>query len=655
MSDAWLESCGLKKKQRCELVHSDRSDLFEDLLEEDTSVFPLLDVPPEVLTTVGIFLDARHLTTLSQLNAQAQTQLDDALADAWSELLLRDYAFRSRAKRYKAFGSADGEAQRAFNGSAGLVLTAVDNSRVEWDGLLVAAPAHLRYRFFDTMRVMKSRWGKSAQSWEWFATRILHRLTYDQVERHVLGYTRPSHSTAAADEFDEVLHQATLDRDGRQRRQECSNSRDVIASVKKSLGIATACDHSAQGGASILKQEAGGERSAEAADGREDETKDMFSALAPTAQDQRIRKAERATATPANEHETPTGCTPFEMPAQQEIERMSFSDQLELALRVSSKTTLNDAEPIGTSPGSAEKSTPPNAAALRETGAGAENDNEVLLRLKVSRTRIAEEPLEVVMKVFTVGDTLNIPEQLRRPTEQVSLRLTRNNWLLFYEGIAAEAQLRARAFASKIRRRWQSPSSDRLTEARSCLDLEAEMLQLAIFRTKPSAQSEASGEHQVSPQELEEESRLRDFLEMWQEHEAWAVSLEEHLGPLDLEVSRERTNNMQQGRSHTPYAADLLRLAFRNFAICEARIFFRLAQAVYGLISRLCGRQASETRWQLLEDLYEIANGYTVQDDVLAKQRKTLQEYKYYFIEPLKRACGSEPGNGNCQDDDLEC
>merc|ERR1719235_501825 len=129
MSDAWLESCGLKKKQRVEAIagsSQDRMDLLDDLLEEDTSVFPLLDVPPEVLTAVGIFLDARHLTFLSQLNAQAQSWLDDALSDAWNELLLRDYAFKSRAKRYKAFSTGDGDSTRAFNGSAGLVLTAAD-------------------------------------------------------------------------------------------------------------------------------------------------------------------------------------------------------------------------------------------------------------------------------------------------------------------------------------------------------------------------------------------------------------------------------------------------------------------------------------------------------------------------------------------------
>merc|ERR1712232_1179277 len=84
-----------------------------------------------------------------------------------------------------------------------------------------------------------------------------------------------------------------------------------------------------------------------------------------------------------------------------------------------------------------------------------------------------------------------------------------------------------------------------------------------------------------------EMQQLSIFLQAWKEHEAWVVSFEEHLGPLDLEISRERTNNLQGGKAHTPYAADLCRLAFRNFAVCEGRLFFRLALSIYSLIVRL--------------------------------------------------------------------
>jgi len=136
----------------------------------------------------------------------------------------------------------------------------------------------------------------------------------------------------------------------------------------------------------------------------------------------------------------------------------------------------------------------------------------------------------------------------------------------------------------------------------------------------------------------EHEKHVEKFLEAWEEHEAWVSALVEHMGPLDLEVSRERSNNIQHGRSHTPYAADLFRLAFRNFAICEGRLFFALAMAVYGIIARLCDGRASSQSLELLDSLHALARAYSVQDDSLAAQRGTLTEYRYYLLEPLRRA-----------------
>merc|ERR1719401_726364 len=167
------------------------------------------------------------------------------------------------------------------------------------------------------------------------------------------------------------------------------------------------------------------------------------------------------------------------------------------------------------------------------------------------------------------------------------------------------------------------------------------MLQLPIFKAEAKTPEESCARVSGGMMNHDEDDRLLDcFLEAWQEHEAWTVSLEEHLGALDLEVGRERTNNLQRGKAHTPYAADLCRLAFRNFAICEGRLFFRLALAVYALIRRLWEDQdqASDRAWELLEGFSSMAEAYMVEDDALAAQRNTLQEYRYYLLEPLQRA-----------------
>lgn len=628
-----------RKKSRTEpaeaegiqFTFEERAELFEDLLEDDTSTFPLLESPHEVLAAVGAFLDAGHLAALSELCTQANSQLDDAFADAWTALLLRDHMPTSRAKRYRAYSGAMGDNQRAHHRSPGLVLTAVDLSRIEWDGLLLAAPSHLRYRFLQTMGALKQRWGRLATSWEWFATRVMRRMTFDQLERLVPGFGRPE-VVQATETFDEVWHQACLDRQLRKRHVEC-NPTDVIASVKRSLGIAA---EDKQAAPEMPKP-----AQADAIGGAQD----VLSALAPTARDQRLQEAERAAAAGAEGADALV-----QLPSREAIERMSFSEQLDLALKVSQASSEDSIVQQGSKPPSSEtgsKAADTAEVIPQEEGAAA---SSVLFRLKAAGLGNSQENLEVVLRECSAGEVIIVPEQLRRSLEQIALRLTREDWLLFYDSVAKEAQLRARVVAHHLRIRWL-----RLNDlpARRLLDLEALMFHLPIFGGEREGLA-ARGISTVVPEELLAEARessglrpdetfLTAFLEAWQEYEDWAVSLEEHLGPLDLEVSRERTINLQRGRAHTPYTGDLCRLAFRNFAICEGRLFFRVALSIYRVISRLFqGEKAGPAEYSrlvpLLNTLHTMAQTYAIPDDALAVQRSTLQEFKLYLLEPLQRA-----------------
>eukprot|EP00439_Symbiodinium_sp_Y106_P062417 s706_g9.t1 len=79
---------GYKRKQSKEEVEPtfgyedwDRAELLDDLLEDDTSSFPLLAAPREVLAAIGACLDARHLAALSELCRSAQ-QLEAAFEEA---------------------------------------------------------------------------------------------------------------------------------------------------------------------------------------------------------------------------------------------------------------------------------------------------------------------------------------------------------------------------------------------------------------------------------------------------------------------------------------------------------------------------------------------------------------------------------------------
>merc|ERR1712032_27812 len=104
----------------------------------------------------------------------------------------------------------------------------------------------------------------------------------------------------------------------------------------------------------------------------------------------------------------------------------------------------------------------------------------------------------------------------------------------------------------------------------------------------------------------------------------------------------ERANNMQHGRSHTPHVDDLCRLAFRNKALCEGRLYFAVTLAIYDLIAWLCASDVdadeSSPELRLLEELRASMEIFCVQDDALASERATLQEYEYYIVKPLKRA-----------------
>eukprot|EP00931_Biecheleriopsis_adriatica_P101225 TRINITY_DN76404_c0_g1_i1.p1 TRINITY_DN76404_c0_g1~~TRINITY_DN76404_c0_g1_i1.p1 ORF type:complete len:652 (+),score=174.07 TRINITY_DN76404_c0_g1_i1:116-2071(+) len=622
-----------------QLGFEERADLLEDLLEDDVSSLPLLEAPREVLAAVGSFLDAPHLAALSELCRPAHVQLEEAFTEAWDSLLMRDHLPKNRAKRYQR-GSLNSWASATCPTGAGLVLRALDISRVEWDGLLLAASPRIRYSYLQSAGVLRSRWGRLAQSWDWLSTRVLRRMTYTQLERLVPGFVAPTAETAE-DGCDDVSHRAALDRESRKRHRECHHA-DAIASVKQKLGIMPkAC----------LQEEA---PTTQREESRDAAIEDELAALPPTARDQRLQAAAAAEVS-ATESSAAGAAS---QPSRETIERMSFSEQMELAMKISVASEVEDTA------SKVFKETPATVPAEEEQ----ESSEGVLLRLAAPRLGI--EPLEVVLRESSAGQEVGLPSQHRHNCEQMALKLTRADWLLLYESVAIEAQLRARTVAYHLRRKQPSGCMPvRL------IDLEAVLLQLPIFgaqgATAAAAVAAAAAASEASASGMSEavqEQNLSSFLETWREYEAWAASLEDPLGPLDLEVSRERTNNWQGGRGHTPYVVDLCRLAFRNFAICEGRLFIDLALGIYGLVAKLmhedeqrCCRapansrsadaaaglrlhektceKATEDRLALLEALHCLTRVYSVQDDALAAQRNTLQEFRYYLLEPLQRAC----------------
>eukprot|EP00439_Symbiodinium_sp_Y106_P047768 s706_g6.t1 len=333
---------------------------------------------------------------------------------------------------------------------------------------------------------------------------------------------------------------------------------------------------------------------------------------------------------------------------------MSFAEQMDLALRLSRAA---DAEELllRCLQEEAPKAAKPATAPAEEAAEEDKDSESVLLRLAqpVSAGASAADPLQVVLRESSAGEEISLQGQLRHNCEQIALKLTRADWLLLYEG----AQLRARTVAYQLRQRQPDAKG-----AVQLFDLEAVLLQLPIFGARGRAQgvtsslvvsrgsspegavaaaSAACAEAGLAPGG-DEDSSLRDFLQTWEDFDGWASSLEEHLGPLDLEVSRERSNNLQKGQSHTPYVVDLCRLAFRHFASL-GRLFISLALALYSLIARTLrddpernpseefkersgGGEEHSKRLALLEALHSLMLAFAVQDDALALQRGTLED-----------------------------
>merc|ERR1719316_797857 len=112
-----------------------------------------------------------------------------------------------------------------------------------------------------------------------------------------------------------------------------------------------------------------------------------------------------------------------------------------------------------------------------------------------------------------------------------------------------------------------------------------------MFGKKNSGTS-ASGSSRHPPDNKEKERAfLEAFLQLWEEHEDWTLTIEEHLGPLELRIDNEHAVSNERN-AHTPHVAEVCRLAFRAFAICSCGLFYHLCTALYALIRRCgCGTQ----------------------------------------------------------------
>eukprot|EP00435_Cladocopium_sp_Y103_P011761 s1028_g3.t1 len=148
--------------------YEERADLLADLLEEDTSLFPLLDCPPEVLSSVLLLSEAVTSVRLRPLCRQMRVAVDSN-EGLWSLLTLRDFAdLGGTTKHYKGLRTlAEWDESNAMR-------------RLEWDPLMICAPPALRYSLLAAMQVRRQLWSKHGPSlgagWDWFSAKVCRRM-----------------------------------------------------------------------------------------------------------------------------------------------------------------------------------------------------------------------------------------------------------------------------------------------------------------------------------------------------------------------------------------------------------------------------------------------------------------------------------------------
>eukprot|EP00931_Biecheleriopsis_adriatica_P074684 TRINITY_DN4868_c0_g1_i1.p1 TRINITY_DN4868_c0_g1~~TRINITY_DN4868_c0_g1_i1.p1 ORF type:complete len:769 (+),score=193.03 TRINITY_DN4868_c0_g1_i1:29-2308(+) len=152
-----------------EFSFEDRADLLADILEEDETCFPLLDCPPEVLSSVLLLSEAVTAVRLRPLCCQMRSAVDSN-EGLWSLLTLRDFEdLGGTTKHYRGLRTlAD-----AWDESLAM-------RRLEWDPLMICAPPPLRYSLLRAMEARRQLWTRQSHSlgagWAWFSAKVCRRM-----------------------------------------------------------------------------------------------------------------------------------------------------------------------------------------------------------------------------------------------------------------------------------------------------------------------------------------------------------------------------------------------------------------------------------------------------------------------------------------------
>eukprot|EP00746_Dinoflagellata_sp_MGD_P002262 gnl/MRDRNA2_/MRDRNA2_104390_c0_seq1.p1 gnl/MRDRNA2_/MRDRNA2_104390_c0~~gnl/MRDRNA2_/MRDRNA2_104390_c0_seq1.p1 ORF type:complete len:757 (+),score=158.69 gnl/MRDRNA2_/MRDRNA2_104390_c0_seq1:138-2273(+) len=651
----------------------ERADLLDDLLEEDESVFPLLECPSEVLgRTFATLHEAKALGRLSMLSRQGRAlSLEPWAEDCWSQLVLQDFReSMGSQKRYQAGSMVQVTGPLGFAIPA-LALKCTGLGRVEWDALLLSASSfRMRYMLLALSSSVRQKWSPQHRySWDNLVKRALRRMTHVQLHACIPEWSLCDKALGGPQEkeLDDVEFQRARDIRNRRLRLEERTEVHTIHSIKQAL--------QAKGLACTAK---GAEPKVKSSKSEDQEEIPSQFLISPTATQQANAQANNqgAAATESNGLDAATAaeasaagsvCSPKNEQAaisspdkatlsdsgsstRRALDAFSFEQQLQMAIEKSRKEAEDEGRLGSQLPGAQAPNFLPTQEQEKKTENKAPQDNRKVLCTFGS----GEELVEVVLQESTASENIGFGAQLERSMEQIVLRLCKANWLTLYNGIAKEAGSRAWVLTQTLKP-FQLKMPERFRTCCSFLDLETELLglpfwkdtQIAKWRNLPGvAVHPATREPSVDEMAL---SLLQSLVEVWEGFEAWVQALESICGPLELQIELENAER----RREIPQIATLCRMAFRSRGLLSD-IFFPVALAIYTLIHGIeSSPRTSEDTQQVLRTLFELADQYDLPDDdentpVLPFPRAS-EEFMKFLVVPLARvneSLGGAPGQG---------
>lgn len=631
----------------------DRADLLNDILEDDTTTFPLVACPPEVLAAVLLLSDAACAVRLRPVCTAMRSSID-ADGGLWCLLSLRDFAdLGGLTKHYKGLRTLiDWDDSRAVR-------------RLEWDPLMICAPPPLRYILLSTGEARRRLWNDHGHSlgagWAWFSAKVCRRmatstflrwagLQYDESNLHAM--VAPFARRAGAKEEEPSTSQRSSGsmqfRCGRQ--DAVTLSAEAVTDIYETVQRWHSKEHCEMMRAHIKGPESPSRSSPGSTPHHPAPAGFSVTPTLDAVEAVQIAVQEAEQAVCAN-HGAPPGEGSGDV-SRGAASRHIEEAQLRLALELS-KAEARDPETEGSvdsktlpASGVAEAQSSPAEVADKSTAASAlpqpapapPREEPVSLPLQAGSSGGGPGPTPaavIFLKSHCVAERVDsLPDALEKSIEHVVGKMaTSSTWALFYESITEELAFRAKSAAHALCA--HARAVDGLLNGE--ISLEQERMCLPIWKSSAKLMTDLSKLRRCDAELRQERYELiRQASLEWCEMEDLTEFLDSQLAPLELAIDNFRAAHEASSKAHTPHVRDIGRLMFRNFCLLNSHIFRPLCLAAYALVHEVHAKK--QERLDVLESFHAMLVACDVADDHLSASKHTKEAFVEHLVVPITAA-----------------